>query len=510
MNDVLCPTEPLDDVLTFLITIGSPALAVYSLQITHLNARWVAKEFSDVKYPNSKHMPAILSAFHHVPIQISHRPHLLHSLIVLHENDRFWDNLLKAAKQTRRWSIPLTMNFALVVIAVTLTTLDSYYSPGPGDVGYGIAAIWTFLLPLVIGWLRVGCEPEPNHLRNSLDAANRNAWVATAQRDMCVKSPPAIEFMKAGDVDPARKDELKTTPVFNYSRAFVSPLVAELILGLMKNSAANAKQNIPVGSFMGRGPSAWVEDERDRISDRNRIGTAAEVTEYCTRVLPELEPGSSSTIPLTIQPSEMINTSGPLLPFYDPYPATQNPSRWARGIWKRVALASALALGLQWGTTGGAVIVHYAAPPIGLGCRALSFLLYGAAGTLSFVFFLASSVLAQMSRPYQGRRYEDDHLWLRACQNAGAVICRWLGKCVAIISAIGILLVCIFQTTGAFNDCFCTSTTFDKGRGPVMIPTINWVMGPSVFGAWIGGSSMAFAAAALFGFSMYLSAPPRR
>ena len=506
-DNVLCPTEPLDDVLTFLITIGSPPLAIYSLQITHLNARWVAKEFLDVKYPNSKRIPTVLSAFHHIPIKISHHPRRLHSLIILHNNDGFWEHLLKAVKQTRRWSIPLIMNFGFVIFAVILTIVDSAYTPSPGDVGYGIAATWTFLLPLLIGWLRVGCEPEPNHLRNSLDVANGNTRVAT-QRNTPEKGYPPIEFMEPKDVDPARRDELKTTPVFNYSRAFVSPLVAELILGLVKNAAANARQKIPVGNPTVRGPPAWVGDDGDTVLNQNRVGTADQVSEYCTKVFPELEPGSGSIIPLDTQLSEMTNTTNPLLPLHDPYSTSQVPSRWATGIWKRVALASALALGLQWGTTGGAVVIHYAAPPIGLGCRALSFLLYGAAGTVSFFFFLASSILAQMSRPYQGRKHT--HPRLRPWQNAGAIICRWLGKGIALVSAIGILVVCVFQTTGAFNNCFCTSTTFDRGRESPMNPMINRVVGPSVFGAWIGGLAMAFGTAILFGFLMYLGKPPRR
>ena len=505
---MLCYTEPLDDVLSFLITIGSPALAAYSLQITHLNARWVTAAFLDVKYPNSERIPTVLSAFHHVPIRISHNPPLLHSLVVLPRNDDFWRHLFSAAKKTRRWSIPLIINFILVTFAVVLTVLDSTHSPTPRDIGYAITATWTFLLPLIIGWLHVGCEPEPNHLRNSLDTANLNIWVATARRYKPVKGPLAIEFMKADDVELARKDELKTVPVFNYSRAFVSPLAAELILGFMKNAAANAERRMPVGNPAGRGVPAWVEGEGNSVSDENRIGTDTEVVEYCTRVLPQSKPNSSPATPLSIQPPELFSTPNPLLPLHDPRLVTQDPSRWATGIWKRVALASALALWLQWGIAGAAVVIHYVTPPAGLGCRALSFLLYGVAGTTSFFFFLVSSILAHMSRPRQERRCA--HPWSRACQNAGATVCRWLGKCTAILSAMGILLVCFFQVTDAFNGCFCASTTFDKGVDSVVFRTINYIVGPSVPRIWIGGLVMAFSTALLFSFSMYLGTPPRR
>jgi len=529
----LLPTGPVDDVLSFLITIGSPALAVYSLQITHLNVRWITKAFSEVDHPNSKRIATVLSAFHHSPIHISHQSPLLHSLIVLPKNDDFWHNLSISVEKTRRCLVPLVINFILVILAVILTILDSTYSESPGDDAYAITATWVFLLPLIIGWLCVGCEPEPKHLRKSLDAANMNTWVATERRDQPAKGALAIEFVKAEGVGFARRDELKTGPLYNYSRAFVSPLAAEQVLELVKNAAANAEQRIPVANSTGGGVAIWVEGEGNAISDENRIGTNTEVTEYCTRVLPQRRPNSTPTTLLDFRPSETSNTPNPSnsssvaqvnvlrsseifngpdlpLPLYDPRFVTQNPSRWATGICKRVALAAVLSLGLQWGTVGAAVVMNYAAPPAGLGCRALSYLLYCVAATTSFFLFLTSSVLAHMSQPHQGHGYA--HSRLRTCLKTGAIICRWLGKCVAIVSAMGILAVCIFGITGSFYNCFCSSTTFDKGRGPVLFPIINYTIehSGSVAKVWIGGTVMAFLTALLFGLSIYLGTLSRR
>jgi len=455
LNNLLCRTEPLDDILSFLITIGSPALAAYSLQVTHLNRRWITAAFLDIDHANSKDIATVLSALHNVPIQTSPRPPFLYPLVV-RANDKYWRRLLVAAKKTRRWSIPLGMSFVLVIFAAILTILDSVNSPRPGDIGYAIAAIWSFLLPLVIGWMYVGSEPEPNHLKDSLRAANRKALVAADQRNRPMESTLTIEFMKAEDAHPARKDELKTVPVFNYSRAFISPLLGELVLESTKNAATNLEREIPVGK-------PWVEGGWDARSDDNGIRTGAEYSEYCTRVPPQLMTGLTRTTSLDTQSSETIGNAIPLLPLHGPRRATQNPSRWATGIWKRVAISAALALGLQWGTTGAAIFIHYVAPPAGLGCRALSFLLYGVAGTTSFFLFLASSILAHMSRPHQ--KQDRVRPWIRTCQNAGAIVCRRLGKGIAIISAVGVLLVCFFQISGGFNNCFCTSTTFDKGRG---------------------------------------------
>ena len=415
---------------------------------------------SGVNYPNSKHISMVLSAFHQVPVRISHNPPFLHSLIILPKNDGFWCHLSRAVEKTRRWSIPLVINFILVIFAVILTLLDSFHSDRPGSDGYGITATWVFLLPLTLGWLRVGCEPEPNHLRCSLDAANLNAWVATEHGDQPVGNTLAIEFMETEDVDFAREDELKTEPLFNYSRAFTSPLAAELVLALVKNAAANVEQMIPVGNLRDGEVRAWVEGEGSAISDENRIGTETEVTEYCMGVLPQPTPNppacglldihasgmssdphpllslhsrgvpvrlegdgspiseggrfgtgtgvteghtwafprfnsdATSAAQVDLQSFKMFSTSNLPLPLYNPRLVVHIPSRWAAGVCNRVALAAVLALGLQWGTSGAAVILNYSTPPTGLGCHAFSYLLYCVAATISFLLFLTSSILA--------------------------------------------------------------------------------------------------------------------
>jgi hypothetical protein len=498
-------TGPLDDVVSFLITMGSPALAAYSLQITHLNKCWITAEFLDVKYPNSKLIPTVLAAFHHIPIKIEYEPPFLHSLIALAKNDDYWSRLA-AANKTRRWSIPLVMSFVLAIFSLMLTVADSITTRA-GDSGYGIAAIWTFLIPLVIGWLHIGCEPEPSHLRNSLAAANRNAWVATEHIDQPVEmtNPLPIEFAEAADVHPARRDELKPVPLFNYSRAFVTPMTAEVVLRLIKNAAANAKQTLPVGNPVGAGARVWVRGKEGEILPGNRVGTTDEVVRYCTVVSQRRKWNSGFTTPLEIQSPETTITTN-TLPEYGLI--TPTPSRWTPGIWKRVAIASILALGLQWGTTGAAMFINYIAPPPGLGCRAFSFLLYGVAGTSSFFLFLTSSILAHMSRPIPGQ--VPTYSWSHTLQEAGAVICRRLGKCVAIASGIGILLVCFFQVMGLFDNCYCNSTTLDNGSGFVVFLGLDFVLDAKTVGLQVGGLAVAFATATVFGTSMYMGLPVRR
>ena len=128
-------------------------------------------------------------------------------------------------------------------------------------------------------------------------------------------------------------------------------MTAEVVLKLMKKAAANARQKIPVDNSVGRGVPVWVEGEEGEMLPENRVGTTAEVIEYCSKVFQQPERNWGSIIPLDIQsPGISHITHSP----FDHGPIA--PSRWAPGIWRRVVTASVLALGLQWGTTGAAVL----------------------------------------------------------------------------------------------------------------------------------------------------------
>ena len=246
-------TDPHDDVLAFFLTIGSPALAAYSLQITQLNARWLTRVFRDIDHSSSTAIPTAISALQHIPIHLSSNPVLLPSLVVFPENNRYWELLLKSAKKTRRWSITLIINFAWVIITAILTIVDTFYRPIPGEIGYGTGTSLAYLLPLMIGWLHVGSEPEPNHLRDSLKEASRVALFATdggtepvSAEKLVGQSKQAIEVVTRLDVNPARRDESKTNPIFNYSRVFVWSQLAGVVFTSARNAATRTERGPPV------------------------------------------------------------------------------------------------------------------------------------------------------------------------------------------------------------------------------------------------------------------------
>ncbi|KAF9649011.1 hypothetical protein BDM02DRAFT_3114536 [Thelephora ganbajun] len=504
--------NPLDDILAFFLTVGSPALAAYSLQITQLNARWLTQAFSDIDYHNSAAIPTVVSALQHVPIRLSSDPTLLPSLIVLPQNGAYWRILLKSARKIRRWSISLVVNFAWVIVTAVVTIADTFYRPIPGEIGYGTVTSLAYLLPLMIGWLHVGSEPEPNHLKDSLEEASSVARVATNSGDepVLAESPTgqrrrAIEFVKRLDVDLARRDELRTNPIFNSSRVFVWSQIAEVIYTLARNAAAKGERRLPAHG------SATMDGQEEKVAIEARNWTAYEVIYYCGGEDTAFERFFRAPRPILPSLPGTSNSHGiaaGLLPFFVNYTGIQEPSLWATGVWKRVALATGLALGLQWGITGAGILIYYKMHPVGLGCRATSLLIYGILGTVSFFLLLVSSVLAHLSRPRSGSRYRYSRV--RSFQETGAILSRWLGKALGMISGLGILVISLIQPLGIFSNCWCSTMTFDRPEQFVAFMTGNFASEWGVFKVWVGGLAMALATATLFGFSMYLGTPPGR
>ena len=401
------------------------------------------------------------------------------------------------------------MNFAWVIIAAVLTIVDSFYRPIPGEIGYGTVTSLAYLLPLTIGWLHVGSEPEPNHLRDSLEEANGVAWVATDRRGEPVLAKNlvgqlkwAIEFVRRLDVDPARRDELKENPIFNYSRVFAWSQMAEAIFVSAKNAATKAAKGIPVsGSSTEAGGNVAVED---------RNGTADEVIRYCDAESTPFEKLFGAPRPI-VSPhgtSKPSSTAIGLLPFFGTNAGMQEPSIWGTGVWKRVVLAACLSLALQWGTTGAAVAIHYKMHPVGLGCRAISLLMYGVSGTTSFFLLLTSSVLAHLSRPRPGSAHQESRL--RGFQNTGAILCQLIGKSLAAITGLGILVVSFIQPLAVFNNCWCSTTTLNIPGQFVQLLTKDDILEWGIVKVWIGCLVMAFSTALLFGFSIYLGTPRGR
>src|SRR6267154_4162996 len=116
----------LDNLMSAVLTVGSPALAGYSLFITLLNSRWINRKFSlSVDYPNSRFAVSILSSLQQVPLRLHPDRAYFPSLIVHPENDFWWTCFSGFVDYTHTWSIASATSIAWVIVAYILTAANS-------------------------------------------------------------------------------------------------------------------------------------------------------------------------------------------------------------------------------------------------------------------------------------------------------------------------------------------------------------------------------------------------
>ena len=321
--------DKLDNLDSLLLTVGSPTLAAYSLTLTVLNGRWVTRRFARYNYPNVRSAIRILSSLQQSPIRVVQAGGLLASLIVLPQNDKWWTQFAEEINYSHSWSISAATNIAWVVIAYIFTIIDSFTMGISNSYsnGQGVGLLWLWLLPIVIGWLLI----SPKRLRSAVERANRLAHIATDDgRVVLVREAQtearAIELTLT-EVDDLRRDEKCTAPVFNYARFLPWVQAVEDVSEAFQAASDHFHNHDSVDPSIN-----WVPVESgQKPNDRNRVGTRTQVKNYCI-----------------------------------PWQPVERPrSRWGPKVVSRMFLASALALMLQWGTTGAAFLQIWFIPTLG-------------------------------------------------------------------------------------------------------------------------------------------------
>jgi len=152
------------------LSVGSPALAAYSLVITSLNARSVYHRAQPLNDDNKKTAVKALTRLQQVPLELTKGGHL--ASIPTNEQ---WKEIVSRLNKRNSWSIATGSSVAWVVIAFIFTLIDSFVSldnsiDGGYD-GHAVGTLWLWSLCLVIGWLWVPTFTS-SQLRDAVDHAN--------------------------------------------------------------------------------------------------------------------------------------------------------------------------------------------------------------------------------------------------------------------------------------------------------------------------------------------------
>lgn len=446
----------LDNLMSAFLTVGSPTLAGYSLFITLLNSRWIHRRFDQsVHYPNSLFAVSILSSLQQVPLRLhfSHFP----SLVVLPENDCWWKSFSEFVNYTHTWSIASATSIAWVIVAYILNVANSpsderFSSYTDGD---ATGSLWLWLIPIVVGWLQLSPKCDFGRLQAAYNHADEHAHTGPAGAHLGTSTASARRAITitAQEKDVMSPDELLTPPVFNYSRSLQWASTADTVLLMFEEASEKAQNCIPVSLR-----SEWVESNTsDTIHPSNRRGSLEEIDMYCAQ------------------------------------PYDKHHSHWAPGVFTRMAVASCASLILQWGTVGAAFMMAWFTPTTRIGCRALSYLLYGVVSTLIWMMLLMSSILAHYSAGYSHRNL--------LSARAALTLSHWLrrtGKVLAIANSIWVVLACTFVYSSFYNTCFCNSSVVSRGEAAYNVIIATAGQAAQLRAAWIGSLVMACTSSLFF------------
>ena len=387
---------------------------------------------------------------------------------------------------------------AWVIIAFILAIIDSLINvENLHSSGKGIGSLWLWLIPVVVGWLWIPFSSYEK-LRTAIDRANDLAILAASdglpQPDIGVRGSPntggsrsSRQQSRAYDVSRAQavrmserreiftRDVARTSPVFNYARTWEWWCIVEMVAQAFEHADRNAESHTPVD--LGRG---WVqpEDRRTAIHRDNRTGTIEQVQAYCGFTAQgEEEPGR------------------PLPP----------------GAWGRIFVASVSALGLQWGTTGSAIMIAVFTPTTGLGCRSGSYIIYGTVSTMVWFTLVLSSYLAHRAKARHRYGHRRSGLDSITVAQGLATFLRRLSIFVASCNTLWIFHVCIFEFTNFYSTCYCNSSVLGRGvqHGYNLIITAGYDYGDTR-AVWAGGFVFAGGCAALYLLFLTLMFEPCR
>jgi hypothetical protein len=326
--------DKLDNLVTVLLTVGSPVLAGYSLALNALNGRWIARRFGAYDYPNVRYAVQILSSLQQSPLTVTTTNSLLASLVVLPENDEWWRELAIWLNYTHTWSVSAVSSIAWVIIAYVFMLVNSFMDNPTAKsevTGLVVGSLWIWLLPIVIGWLQISPKCDSLRVRQAIERANKIAYVATSsgvpQLASGVSRQHAIHAISLpSSYELWRCDERSTAPIYNYSRFLPWTQAVEEVCQVYRVASDRAHRHCSVKS------DADCKTSEKFPAPENRMGTLAEVDAYCLSV-------------------------------GEPVAAPRSP--WGHAVWSRLILASLFALFLQWGTVGAAIAIAWRRPTLG-------------------------------------------------------------------------------------------------------------------------------------------------
>ncbi|RYO19282.1 hypothetical protein AA0111_g10456 [Alternaria arborescens] len=415
-----------------------------------------------------------------------------------------WQPLKKGLQNTRRkYTFSLFAQTFFAVAAWLLTFIGSYVT-SLGQYSEALllssGTLWTWLIPIVYGWMTVGTQSGKDTVQHAIQGKRING--ASPLRALEARSGFMRTSTKTNEYQPMdvhdalwgslQGDEARQGPLYNYARILTFPRLRDTIVHKFNTKVKplpdHELQSLPNGPEDHNSAHTTASDSASSRSQATPTGYQRPVRNGTYRI----EAGA----PLNV-------TSDPCLPYMSWEDVLSN------SILKRNFVASnAVAVLLQWGITGSAIVISYLTEVRGLGCRSGSYLIYGILATsahillLTSVFLLHHVMLICQGDP-RTRRREPQTRQIGVAHNDPrsfhvkwigrlAVFLRVCGKSLAVINAIWIILSSVFELIGFYNSCWCTGASLElQDKAWVVLFANGAQLKDEAQASWIAGLFMS-------------------
>jgi len=175
------PVSSLTHTRSVYMTIGSPALAAYSLALTTLNSRFVYARASRIPHESKTAVARALISLQQIPLELTKDERLLAFIPV---GDQWRREIIDRLDRRSTRSIAMASSIAWVIIAFLFTLIDSFVSldsPDGASEGLSVGILWLWLLCIVIGWLWIPTFTY-DELKSALYHANEKAADKAAKK----------------------------------------------------------------------------------------------------------------------------------------------------------------------------------------------------------------------------------------------------------------------------------------------------------------------------------------
>ena len=387
------------------------------------------------------------------------------------------------------------------------------------------------MIPVIWGWIAVGTQQGPNSIDKALDDETRHTWrmsdhglLEERQQGIFVRSglnplPKSHQQQPSPSTQSSlRKSESQLGTSLRQRRAWnSSPGTSETVLQLEdKFDGYVDREEVPIllgldvrGDEARQGPIynharlfTWSQSARKIIHGFQ--STVENIRNHQDCQGNHWEPHVHCKMELSGDAAELAEYTE--LPLNRPLPAYPEFRSRQPHVWWHSIIAGFLAMFVQWGTTGSAVLIAYLTPTVGLGCRSGGLLLYGVVATVVWMLLVASALFShramlmyqELHRKSPSPDLFQSRIALHPRSSRHTLICalaigtRLLGKTLAFVNTIWIITAALFEYIGVYNTCWCQILSVTKGgKGYVVLFASVHELADATLSAWSAGIALS-------------------